>query len=368
MSAGDTSDLWNSPAAVASIARLIREIEIDRKVALMHVCGTHEHSISRAGIRSIVPENVRLIAGPGCPVCVCPSTDVDLAIAASKRYDAIIATFGDMMRVPAVRGSLEIARAEGADVRVVYSPKDAVELARANRGRKVVFIAVGFETTAAPIAAALLGDPPDNFFIIPSLRLIPPALEFLLQRYSSVDGFILPGHVSAIIGRKGYLFLESRYGIPAAIAGFEALDVMQAIRELLLQIRNRCRGNVVNVYKRVVREEGNHKALAAIYLVFEPGDSVWRGIGKIPGSGLVLREDFSRFDAAKVLGLEKQAEEKNFPEGCECSGVIVGEVEPEDCRFFGNKCTPANPFGPCMVSSEGTCKARYVYRRVERQA
>ncbi len=366
MTGSGAIDEWSSPAAVAALARIVAEIPIARAVTLMHVCGTHEHAIARAGIRSLLPPAVRLIAGPGCPVCVCPARDVDLAVAAARRERTVLATFGDMMRVPATEGSLERIRAEGGDVRVVYSPADAVAIARAHPEREVVFMAVGFETTAAPIAAAIAAGVPENFSVIPSLRLIPPALRFLMQRSrGAVDGFILPGHVSVIIGRRGYLFLEQEYGVPSVIAGFEAVDIMQSIRELLSQIAAGGRGTVRNEYRRVVHEEGNPRARAAIETCFAPADVPWRGIGVIPGSGLALKGAYERLDAARALGLAEPRGAVDVRPGCECHRVILGEAEPDECALFGSVCTPRNPFGPCMVSSEGTCRARHTYRRVE---
>ena len=358
-------DGWSSPAAVAAIARAIGAIRIDRPVTLMHVCGTHEHAIARAGIRALLPEGVRLVAGPGCPVCVCPARDVDLAIAAARRQGTVLATFGDMMRVPATEGSLESARADGADVRVVYSPADAVDLAREHLGRTVILMAVGFETTAAPIAASLAADPPDNFLVIPSLRLIPPALRFLLARGAgAIDGFILPGHASVVIGRTGYRFLEEEYRVASVIAGFEPVDILQGVRSLLSRISNGESGPVLNEYRRVVREDGNPKAREAIDRCFAPADAAWRGIGVIPVSGLALREPYERRDAVRALGLEAARDAVDVRPGCLCHRVILGEVEPEECALFARTCTPRSPFGPCMVSSEGTCRARYTYRRI----
>jgi len=356
---------YGDPSLARALAREIASMQVPRPVTLMHVCGTHEHTIARSGMRSLLPHDVRLIAGPGCPVCVCPAGDIDQAIAAARREGTVIATFGDMVRVPASSGSFEQSRAEGCDVRVVYSPIDAVNIARENPDREVVFMAVGFETTAAPIAASLAVDLPGNFSIVPSMRLIPPALRFLLKRSSgAVDGFVLPGHVSAIIGRTGYAFLEEEFGVPAVIAGFEPIDVLRAVRELLVQVAGGKRGVVVNEYRRVVHEEGNSRAREAIERFFEEADVPWRGIGTIPGSGLVLRREYQRLDARKRLGLAAATEAVDVRPGCRCNLVILGEAEPETCPLFGGECTPRNPYGPCMVSSEGTCRARYQYRSI----
>ncbi|MCX5753198.1 MAG: hydrogenase formation protein HypD, partial [Candidatus Krumholzibacteria bacterium] len=288
---------YRDPSLVRAMARELQAVRLDRPAVLMHVCGTHEHTIARASLRSLLPEGVRLVAGPGCPVCVCPARDIDRALEAAKRESVVIATFGDMVRVPSSESSFEKAKAEGCDVRVVYSPVDAVRLARQNPEKEVVFMAVGFETTAAPIAACLADDLPRNFSIVPSMRLVPPALRFLIARSTgAIDGFILPGHVSAIIGRSGYAFIEETCGIPAVIAGFEAIDVLRAVREILAQIVGGARGTVVNQYRRVVRERGNERAQAAIARFFEEADVPWRGIGTIPRSGLALRREYERLD------------------------------------------------------------------------
>lgn len=347
------------------LAEGIRSLDLERPVTIMHVCGTHEHVIARAGIRSFLPSGLRLVAGPGCPVCVCPARDIDVAIAAARREHVIIATFGDMYRVPSTSSSLEEERARGRDVRVVYSPLDAVRLAREHPDKEVVFIAVGFETTAGPIAAALLNDPPLNFSIIPSLRLIPPALEFLIKAgVGPVEGFILPGHVSTVLGRKGYLFLEEAGGVQGVIAGFEPVDVLRAIAHLVESISAHEPPKIVNQYTRVVSEGGNRKARALISRVFAGSDADWRGIGSIPRSGLVLRPEFSHLDAAGKLDLEPDEGAVDVRPGCRCHEVILGKTEPEECPLFAAACNPRRPYGPCMVSSEGTCRARYQYRSV----
>jgi hydrogenase expression/formation protein HypD len=354
---------FKDPKLAKRLAEDISAITLDRPVTVMHVCGTHEHAIARAGIRAVLPEGLRLVAGPGCPVCVCPARDIDLAVAAAGMSGVTVATFGDMFRVPSTTSSLEIEKAAGRDIRIVYSPLDAVEFAREHPERKVVFIAVGFETTAAPIAASLLSEPPDNFFVIPSLRLIPPALTFLIEGGAGpVEGFILPGHVSTIIGVQGYRQLDERFHVPAVIAGFEPIDVLRAIRELLDQVTGDREPGVANLYRRVVTEEGNRKAQRAISRVFREDDVEWRGIGIIPRSGLVLRPEYERLDAVRHLGLTIETEPIDIRPGCLCHEVILGKSEPEECSLFGDACTPRKPYGPCMVSSEGTCRARYQYR------
>jgi len=361
----DVFERIKDPHFVETVAKELNEITFPREVTLMHVCGTHEHTIARAGLRSLLPEKIRLIAGPGCPVCVCSAVEIDMAIAIAVEHGVILTTFGDMFRVPATRGSMESFKARGADIRVVYSPMDAVEIARANPSREVVFMAVGFETTAAPIAAALLDDPPKNLSCVTSLKLVPPALRFLLDRGATeIDGFILPGHVSTIIGRTAYLFLEDEYRVPSAIAGFEAVDVLMAVKSIARQIAELAPLGVDNLYTRAVRENGNGKALEAIYEIFETGDANWRGIGVIPGTGLRFKEKYRNLDASYRFGLEWNDDALEILPGCLCDKVILGEAEPEECPLFATECTPRKPYGPCMVSSEGTCSARYKYRGI----
>ncbi|HSG28446.1 MAG TPA: hydrogenase formation protein HypD, partial [Candidatus Krumholzibacterium sp.] len=259
--------------------------------------------------------------------------------------------------------SLEKMKAGGADVRVIYSPLDALKTAADNPGREVVFMAVGFETTIGPIAATLKSGPPANFSIIPSLRTVPPALRFLLDRAEGgLDGFILPGHVSTVLGRAGYSFLEKEYSVPSIIAGFEPVDILRGIVELARAIMAGPPFEVINIYKRIVSEKGNEKARRLIDEVFETADSSWRGIGIIPASGLRLRDGFRKYDAVERLGLSPDGDVKDVAPGCMCHKVILGEIESEECPLFGSGCTPRNPVGPCMVSSEGTCRARYQYR------
>lgn len=360
-------DAFRDAALAKSLAEELRSLQLERPLTIMHVCGTHEHAIARAGIRSFLPEGLRLVAGPGCPVCVCPARDIDLAVAAARREGFIVATFGDMFRVPATVSSLEKERASGRDVRVIYSPLDAVRLAREHPEREVVFVAVGFETTAGPIAASLLNEPPTNLTVILSLRLIPPALRFLLDAgIGPVEGFLLPGHVSTVLGREGYSFLESEDGAPGVIAGFETIDILNAVIELVKMILREEAPRVVNQYTRVVSEQGNSKARELISSVFVEADSEWRGIGVIPHSGLAPGPGFDRIDAAERHLLEPETLPVDVRPGCLCHEVILGKTEPEACPLFGTACTPRRPHGPCMVSSEGTCRARYQYRPLKR--
>ncbi|MFX1562110.1 MAG: hydrogenase formation protein HypD [Promethearchaeota archaeon] len=331
----------------------------------MHVCGTHEYTITHAGLRDFLPSNVEVVAGPGCPVCVTPPEDVALAIEVAKRPRTLLTTFGDMMRVPAGDlGSLNVARSQGANVQVVYSMMDAVEAARRHPDLEVVHFAIGFETTTPPTAVELLGDPPSNFSVIVSHRLIPPAQEFLLESGEvGLDGFILPGHVSVVIGLRPYVPISEKWKVPQVVAGFEPLDVLLGLVMLLTQLVEG-RAEVENEYTRVVKEEGNVLAQEMIARVLEPVDARWRGIGLIPGSGLALKSKFSSFDACKRFDLKLQPQKFEMPPGCKCGEVLRGVMGPEECPLFGNKCTPEQPIGPCMVSTEGTCAVVYGARKI----
>ncbi len=335
---------------------------IGRPVKLMEVCGTHTVAIFRHGIRHIIPEGISLLSGPGCPVCVTPIKDVDTAIAISMHDNITLSTFGDMMRVPGSKQSLYHAQAEGANIRVVYSPIDALKLASENKDRRVVFFATGFETTSPSVAGTLLEAERigvDNFYIYSAHKLVPPALKALLNSDEvRVDGFILPGHVSTIIGSKPYEFIASDYKKPSVITGFEAGDIIHGIMMLLEQILQG-RADIEIQYKRVVREEGNQKAVSLLNIYFEPCDAYWRGIGMIPQSGLRLRERFKRWDVKEVFDIA--IPDSQEPKSCICGSVLRGVKIPTDCPLFGKTCIPEHPVGACMVSTEGSCAAYYKY-------
>ena len=347
------------------IARgLIEEImqRTHRDIRLMEVCGTHTMSIFRSGIRSVLPPPITLLSGPGCPVCVTAQSEIDAFIELSRREDVIITTFGDLMRVPGQASSLQRERAEGRDIRVVYSTNDALEIAANNPGKKVVFLGVGFETTAPTVAASMLAAEEtgiSNFSVFSAHKLVPPALEALMKISGlRLDGLLLPGHVSVIIGEKAYVPLVKQYGIPCAIAGFEPVDILQAISHLLEQINSR-KPKVENCYPRAVAYEGNIKAQHVLETVFETGHATWRGLGEIPASGLVIREAFASFDARKIFDvIVPDADE---PQGCACGQILTGMKNPSECALYKKICTPMDPVGPCMVSSEGTCAAYYRY-------
>ncbi|HWR41359.1 MAG TPA: hydrogenase formation protein HypD [Patescibacteria group bacterium] len=345
---------------------LARDIErlVRRPLRLMEVCGTHTVAIFRSGIRELLPPELELVSGPGCPVCVTPAEYIDQAVRYSRQPDVLIASFGDMLRVPGSFSSLLAEKAAGADVRVVYSPLDAVQLAGEYPGKTVIFLAVGFETTAPAAAAAIVtaeraGLP--NFLTLSAPKLVPPALKHLLDGSGTqVDGFLLPGHVCAVTGLEPFGFLAVEYGVPAVVAGFEGLDILQAIRALL---ENLAAGSpeIGNQYGRVVRAAGNPEACHILEEVYEPVDSRWRGIGDIPVSGLKVRESYRRLDAAAVRPLPAIAGTKAAADGCRCGQVLQGLIRPAQCPLFGRQCTPERPVGACMVSGEGTCAAWYKY-------
>ncbi|HPS78862.1 MAG TPA: hydrogenase formation protein HypD [Thermoanaerobaculaceae bacterium] len=354
-------DRFGDPGAVrALVARVVRLAEgLPRRVTFMEVCGTHTHAIAAAGLRRLLPPKVRLIAGPGCPVCVTPVGYADRAEALARRPDVIVATFGDLVRVPSSHGSLERCRAEGADVRVVYSPRDAVLIARENPGRTVVFLGVGFETTTPTVAAALAeaeaaGVP--NFLVLAGHKVMPPPMRALARDPAvQVDGFLLPGHVSVIVGARAFEFVSSELCRSAVVVGFAPTDVLRGVEALVGQAIEG-RHEVENLYTRVVTPEGNVAARAVVHRFFEPADAVWRGLGPIPGSGLVLRDGFAHRDAGL---LEVEVCEPEEPRGCRCGDVLKGVIDPPECPLFGTVCTPTIPVGACMVSNEGSCAAWY---------
>ena len=351
-------DEYRSPDILKG--QLERIKDYPRSISLMEVCGTHTMAISRAGLRPLLAPTVDLVSGPGCPVCVTSERDIGTAIAMAGMPDVILTTFGDMMRVPGPQGTLVEAASRGAAVKVVYSPLEALDLAEKERDKRVVFLGVGFETTSPLVAAVTLQAKErglDNFYLLSLHKLIPPALRALVNMEGfDIDGFIMPGHVSVIIGSEAYSFLPEEYDIPCAVAGFEAADILQAILRLM-QMKEE--GPAVSIeYSRAVRPQGNPKALEIMNRVFEPEDAEWRGIGTIPGSGLGLREDFRDHDAGtwEVEVPTAEAETR-----CRCGDILCGKIKPPQCALFARECTPENPVGPCMVSTEGTCASYYLY-------
>ncbi|MHA1281448.1 MAG: hydrogenase formation protein HypD [Promethearchaeota archaeon] len=343
---------------IKAINRLFKDL--NRPIKFMHVCGTHEHTISKYGLRALLPKNLEIVSGPGCPVCVCPAADIDKAIELGKREDTIITTFGDMIRVPATNISLAELKAKGADVRIVYSPHDAVKIAKENPNKEVIFFAIGFETTVPTVGFEILNNPPKNFSVICAHKLIPASLELLIsQSQLNIDGFISPGHVATIIGLKPFKLFSDAYRVPNVIAGFEPNDVLLAILMLLKQLKDK-KFETLNEYNRVVKTEGNKVAQKIIDEVFERINSPWRGIGRILDGGLAIKEKYSRFDADKKFDI-KIKKSTDIPPGCSCHLVMVGKIYPYECKLFRKSCTPLNPIGPCMVSQEGTCSIYYKY-------
>lgn len=331
-------------------------------MTVMEVCGTHTMSIFHNGIRDLLPEDFRLVSGPGCPVCVTPQGYLDQALALAQRDDVIITTFGDMLRVPGTRSSLLKEQAKGRNIRMVYAPLDAVEIAVANPDKHVVFLGVGFETTAPVVALTVLEAARrklGNYSVFSAHKTVPPAMEALVADPElKVEGFLCPGHVSTVIGSEPYRFLADRYNVPAVIAGFEAVDILQGLLTLAELVQGR-QAAVVNNYTRVVTREGNQKAIEIMYQVFMPGPSAWRGIGIIPESGLQIRLEYAAFDTRKVFGIDEIDTE--VPSGCSCGEILKGKKIPLDCKLYKTVCTPENPMGSCMVSTEGTCAAYYKY-------
>ena len=332
------------------------------QATLMEVCGTHTVAIARNGIRDLMPEGCRLASGPGCPVCVTSNHDIDAVIALARIPNVILTTFGDMTRVPGSTSSLLKEQADGRGVRIVYSPLDALTIAKENPDRPVVFVGVGFETTTPLVAmaikrAAAMGL--ENFSVYAAHKNMPGALDVLMGDPDlKVDALILPGHVSTIIGVKPYQFLAEKYGIPGVVTGFEPLDVLQGIAMLMRQLHEG-RAEIENAYARGVMPEGNPVALAAIHDVFETCTATWRGLGPIEGSGYRIREQYAQFDALRRF--DPEIEETREPRGCRCGDVLRGIMAPNECPLFRTVCSPENPVGPCMVSSEGSCAAYYRY-------
>jgi len=359
-------DEYRDRELVRGLAEKLARLVAGRKepMTFMEVCGTHTMAIYRFGLRSLLPTEIRLISGPGCPVCVTPNDYLDRAIAICRLPGVITTSFGDMMRVPGSSSSLMEERAKGADIRIVYSPLDAVALAAANPEKKVVFLGVGFETTAPTIAGSILAAEAKglaNYFVLASHKTIPIPMQVLTDDPElALSGYICPAHVSAIIGVDAYRPLAEEFHTPCVITGFEPADVLQGVLMLAEQVIAGV-SRVETQYSRVVRPEGNPKARAILDQLFEPCDVPWRGIGVIPGSGLKLRDSYARFDAEVMLPVEVEPTREHA--GCRCGEVLKGKITPFDCPLFGVACTPEAPVGACMVSSEGTCAAAFKYGR-----
>jgi len=368
MSETEILSQFADPTLVASLLRELKPL-VKRPLRLMEVCGTHTMALFETGLRPVLGRlGIELVSGPGCPVCVTAQEDLDHALHLAAAPGVIFCTFGDMMRVPGTRCSLSEMRAGGADVRVVYSPLDAVELARQVGERQVVFLAVGFETTAPAVAYALAEAKAQalaNFLVYPCNKTIPAPLS-LLAAEPGLDGFLCPGHVSVVIGARAYRPIAENWHKPCAIAGFEPVDILRAVIALARQVAEG-RAEVHNAYSRVVREEGNPHALALINEVFEPQAALWRGLGEIPLSGLALRGEYRRFDARlRFPGFVPLPLSPRLA-SCRCGEVLAGRIRPDECECFGAACTPEDPLGACMVSQEGACRAFYRFRGWEAQ-
>ena len=344
---------------------LVERIRIESKtpIRLMEICGTHTMAIFRHGIRSLLPDHIELVSGPGCPVCVTSMDEIDRCVKLAGEPGVTVTTFGDMLRVPGSGDSLQRCAGRGADVRMVYASLDALRIARENPGREVVFLGIGFETTAPTVAAAVRAAREKgihNFSVLSAHKLLPPAMEALVSAGDlRIQGFLCPGHVSTIIGTSSYAEVADRFGVPCVVAGFEPLDILQSVLMLVRQIEaGEARAEIQ--YARAVSSEGNPAALRLMEEVFEPCDSGWRGLGEIPGSGLAVRGAFSDHDARARFDLEVQPARE--PAGCRCAEVLKGIVRPPDCPLFRKACTPRSPVGACMVSSEGTCAAYFKYQ------
>lgn len=345
------------------LIKAIESLNLSRKFTLMEVCGSHTMAIAKNGIKSKLPQWIKLVSGPGCPVCVTSSFDIDSAISLSQQKDVVIATYGDMIRVPGSSSSLQTERSKGYQIKVVYSSYDALQFALEYPDKKIIFLGIGFETTAPTIASTLMmakQKKVGNFFVLSLHKLVPPALRLLLDTNEiEINGFILPGHVSAIIGAEVYKFIVDEYKTPGVIAGFEVNDILQAIYLLSKQVSEGC-PEVEIGYRRVVTPEGNLQAINKMKSVFRVGDAHWRGIGIIKDSGLYLNDEYEDFDAERRFEIPVINREDSIS-GCICGEILRGLKNPLDCPLFSKSCTPDSPVGPCMVSSEGTCAAYHKY-------
>lgn len=357
---------------IKELSRMIKDIMPSDTVRIMEVCGTHTHNFLRFGLDKLLPKGLKLISGPGCPVCVSSQEYIDRSIALAKLKDVIVLTYGDMIKVPGSSSSLEKEKAGGANVRVVYSALESVRFAKENPDKKVIFLAVGFETTAPTVALTILSatkEKIDNLTFFSSLKLMPEAMQYLLADHRiDIQGFLCPGHVSTIIGTRPYEFIPRKFAISCCVGGFEPFDMLQAMYMLLKHLKAK-QPAVINQYKRVVKPEGNPKARRIIAKVFKPACGSWRGLGAIPQSGLKIRDEFLQFDTERIFSFKRtapnaclSADKAQRLTQCRCADVLKGIIEPNACPFFAKACKPDNPFGPCMVSREGACNAYYRYK------
>jgi hydrogenase expression/formation protein HypD len=354
-------DEYRKKDLILSVAEKLGAIS-KKEIVLMEVCGGHTMAIHRFGLTSLLPHNIHLISGPGCPVCVSSQHFIDMAMAYSKIPGVIITTYGDLIRVPGSVTSLEKERAAGSDIRIIYSVLESLEIAKKNPDNNVIFLGIGFETTAPATAAAIIQAKKEkisNFFVLSAHKVMPPVMKALVEEGVKIDGFIAPGHVTAITGTAIYNELASVYGLGVVVSGFEPADIMQAVLMLVAQIESGTQKVEVQ-YQRVVHKEGNRIAQQILNDVFVPGNDMWRGLGNIPESGLKIKEDFSSYDAEKHFRVE--IPESREPKGCICGQILRGLKTPTDCTLFAKRCIPSDPVGACMVSGEGTCATYYKYR------
>ncbi|MBI4706841.1 MAG: hydrogenase formation protein HypD [Candidatus Omnitrophica bacterium] len=359
-------DEYRSKKLAQKLGAKIKAISGKSQINIMEVCGTHTQAFFRFGLDKMLPKNIRLIAGPGCPVCVSPQEYIDSAINLAKDSKNLILTFGDMLRIPGTSSSLEKQKVNFNNIRVVYSCWDSLKIARDNPEKNVIFLAVGFETTIPTVALTIIAAKKEklkNLFFLASLKLIPAAMRYLVRdKRLKLKGFLCPGHVSAVIGTKPYEFLAKEYKISCCVAGFEPLDILEGIYFLVRQIvKNKPR--VENQYSRIVKNQGNLQAIKIMKKVFQPSDANWRGLGKIPHSGLKIRKEFSAFDAENIFSIRQVTGDRGQGTKCKCGDILKGLVLPPACKMFAKSCNPEHPIGPCMVSYEGACSAYFKYKR-----
>lgn len=355
-------DEYRDKEKIISLSNRIK-FESRSKLRIMEVCGGHTMAIQRFGIPSLLPEHIDLVSGPGCPVCVTDRAFIDKAIAYARQSDVIITTFGDLIRVPGSSSTLDREKAMGADVRIVYSILDALTIAKKNRKKKIIFLGIGFETTSPGTAAGIIKAQMAglfNFYVLSAHKTMPPPMAALIEQGVKIDGYLGPGHVSTITGSAMYQFIPERFNLGVVISGFEPLDILQSIYMLVLQHENK-QPKVEIQYNRVVRPEGNIKALELLDEVFELRDDWWRGLGILPASGMAIRPKYESFDAEKQIPV--QVEPTREDKGCICGQILKGIASPSDCKLFGKACTPADPAGACMVSNEGACAAHYRFKK-----
>lgn len=344
---------------------MLRKLAPEYKLKFMHVCGTHEQAITRFGLRTLIPENIEVIPGPGCPVCVTPAEEIEEAILLAKQGVSVL-TFGDMFRIPGADGTLAGEKAQGGDIRIVYSIKDAVEYAHSHPEKDVVFFSVGFETTAPSVAAEVLNGPPENFSLLVSHRLIPPMMELLLGIGDMrIDGWICPGHVATVIGTEPFELFPRVYNMPTVISGFEPIDILMSLIMLMTQVQSK-KPRVDNEYSRSVKPKGNPRAKKLLEEAFDIVGGQWRGIGKVPFSAYKLKKEFKEYDAREKYGIKIESKKDILMESCHL--VINGKLKPQECPLFSKTCTPQTPKGPTMVSTEGACNIYYKYGALDLEA